>query len=267
LKVFLHLIALSSPYPFLESLESLEALHLDLVALQGAAKLKKLRPGKLSYANESDWRILEPLTELVIYGDYVALDSLALEFLPPRLTILNCWTIGSFPSRCLPRTLQILQIWGEDMIVGDEFLADLPPHVRDLKLIAEKGNASVSNQGIALLPRTLEVLSLSPAFELTDEAISHLPTSLIRLSLHSGVNRELQLTYACAPFFPRRLTFLLLKNSPHLTNDALKHLPRTLTTYEVDRLWQIAASDAPPLALERSLDLSENDYLAHHHRI
>jgi hypothetical protein len=153
------------------------------------------------------------------------------------------------------------------MIVGDEFLADLPPHVRDLKLIAEKGNASVSNQGIALLPRTLEVLSLSPAFELTDEAISHLPTSLIRLSLHSGVNRELQLTYACAPFFPRRLTFLLLKNSPHLTNDALKHLPRTLTTYEVDRLWQIAASDAPPLALERSLDLSENDYLAHHHRI
>jgi hypothetical protein len=263
LTIHIDFITSSSPYCFLSSLETLDVIHLELSAIQGATKLSKVRARRITgNLDDSQWSCFGSLTSLEVHGPSLEPRQALFEALSPNLTALNFIPSSPFPSSWLPRNLTKLRMQ-EAEIPLDEFLASLPPTLLDLYLLS-RSFTSVSSLGIALLPRQLQRLTLLPCHEITDDAILHLPPHLITLHLTGSARdskmQNLKLTDACVAHLPRRLAMLTLGPCPNMTEASLPHFPRTLLHLSVARLnlppKQIR-SEGPPLFTTKPYELFE----------
>jgi hypothetical protein len=262
LSVEMDFIASSSPFPFLSSLEKLDARRVELSALQGATKLQSIRAMPLAYSEVDQWRCLHSLTELRSTDQHFLVNEEVMSHWPSTMTTLHFSTESQFSSLCLPRSLRTLHIVAPG-IFADEFLANLPPHITDLELRgwidrdlglnnASSGPSCISDSGIPLLPRKIRRLLIRPAEKLTDAAIQHLPPHLTSLSLYAEHSPTLRLTNACAVHLPRKLGVLWLSPCPKINDEAAKHLPRTLWELNVVRRQPFTDKctlDLPPLLL------------------
>jgi len=124
----------------------------------------------------------------------------------------------------LPDSLHTLIFENTEESISDRGLANLP---RQLKTLIHKTNTSFSNSGMALLPPMLTILHLPQNGSIADSGIARLPQTLTELVLEGD---EHMLTTKCFKTLPRHLKGLSIKKLGAVSDIAMQDLPQSITS-------------------------------------